>query len=73
MPQIDDIKASLALAIKMARVERDVTQTDLERLSGVSQSVISYIELGKSAPKIDTLIKIADGLGKKVVIRLEDA
>ena len=46
------------------RVQKGLSQQELSRISGVSQSVISDIEKGKTpAPRIDTVLALAQGLG----------
>lgn len=53
--------------VKEIREKRGMSQDELSRKSGVSRATISNIECGKSnAAKVDTLIKIADALGKKI-------
>lgn len=48
----------LGKAIKDARKSKGLTQMDLAFSMDMSMNTISYIELGKIAPKIDTLLKI---------------
>lgn len=45
--------------IKEKRKERDLTQRELARLSGVSNNMISYIERDLRTPSIQTLKRIA--------------
>ena len=54
----------LGKKIKLARVELDLTQTQLARKIGTKQKSISRYEAGKSVPKIDTLVKLAKALHK---------
>lgn len=55
-------------AIIAARLERNMTQKELAEKTGIRQSNISRIESGVSSPTVDTLARIATGLGKKLVI-----
>ena len=55
-----------------AREEAGLTQKDLARLSGLAQSNISNIENGSNRPTITTLKKIADALGKRLVVGFDD-
>lgn len=44
---------------KNKRIERDLSQEELSKLSGVSKPMISYIERGKRVPSVLTAQKIA--------------
>ena len=48
-----------------------MTQKELAEKTGIRQSNISRIESGTSSPTIDTLSRIAAGLGKKLVIEFQ--
>lgn len=67
-----DIYAEIAEMIIAARNEQGVTQGQLAKITGVSQANISKFETGSSRPNILTLKKIADGLGKRLVIAFVD-
>ena len=67
-----NICEEIAAAIVTARNELGLTQKELAKLSGVSQANISKFETGSSCPHISTLKKIADGLGKKLVVAFAD-
>lgn len=58
-----DIK-KLGKKIKLARVELDLTQTQLAEKINAKQKSISRYETGASLPSIETLIKIAKVLKK---------
>ena len=53
------------------RIEHDITQKELAQLVGTKQSNISRFENGNSNPSLKFLKKIAEGLGKKLVLCLE--
>lgn len=60
--------------IRELRQKRGWSQTELARKSGVKQSVLSYIESGKTKnPRIDTLAAIASALGVSVQKLLKKA
>ena len=67
-----DIHAELRELIVTTRNFLDITQNQLAKKSGVSQSNISKIEGGNYQPSIATLKKIADALGKRLVIDFVD-
>ena len=50
--------------IRLARVEADLTQTELAHKIRAKQKSISPYETGASVPTIDTLMKIASVLKK---------
>jgi len=54
----------LGKKIKLARVERDLTQTQLATKINAKQKSISRYETGASLPSIETLVKLARALKK---------
>lgn len=52
--------------LKKIRKSRNLTQEKIAELTGLPQSTISNIEKNISSPKIDTLSKLAKGLGIEV-------
>lgn len=58
-------------AIMEARYERELTQQQLSDITGIDRSDISKLENGCGNPTIETLQRLAEGLGKKLVIRFE--
>jgi len=67
-----DIFEEIRVQIVKAREEAHLTQKELAILSGLTQSNISNLENGRTRPTIPTLKKIADALGKRLVVDLED-
>ena len=59
----------VAREIIKARIERQMTQKELSEKTGIRQSNISRIVNGNCSPTVETLEKIAEGLGKKLEIR----
>ena len=53
---------SIGKRIAEARVNQNITQEQLEELSGLSVSTISRIENGKYAQNIETLLKLSEVL-----------
>ena len=62
-PEYDAIRAVIA-----ARLECNMTQKELAEKTGIRQSNISRIENGTSSPTVDTLARIAAGMGKQLKI-----
>lgn len=65
-PDYEAIRAVIA-----ARLESNMTQAELAEKTGIRQSNISRIESGASSPTIDTLARLAAGLGKKLKIEFQ--
>ena len=65
-------KKKLGKKIKIARVELDLTQTQLANKIKAKQKSISRYETGLSMPSIETLVKIAKVLKKSTAYFLED-
>nr|NLB50457.1 helix-turn-helix transcriptional regulator [Clostridiaceae bacterium] len=59
---------TLVKALIQARIQAEMTQQELSEKSGIDQAVLSRIESGKANPSIRTLQKVANGLGKKLLI-----
>jgi len=55
-------------AIVQARKEAGITQKDLSDKTGITQGDISKLENGTSNPSLKTLQRIAEGLGKTLII-----
>lgn len=56
--------------IIQARKEQGITQEELAARCGTQKSNISRMESGNYNPSLDFLIKIANGLGKKIHVNL---
>lgn len=55
--------------LKAARKEQHVTQETLAERVGTKKSNISRFESGKYNPSIDFLIKVAESLGKQIILK----
>jgi len=62
----------LGKKIKLARIEADLTQTQLAQKIKSKQKSISHYETGTSLPSIETLVKIAKVLKKPTGYFLDD-
>jgi ribosome-binding protein aMBF1 (putative translation factor) len=63
-----DIYKEIRELVINSRDEQGLTQKQLAKKCGLTQANISNIEKGVSRPTIDSLKKIADALGKRLVI-----
>jgi len=61
-----DQAAAFGQVVYGARKARNLRQTDLAELSGVTQADISRIERGQVAPTIHTLLKLTSALGVEI-------
>lgn len=55
--------------IRFHRIEKGWTQRDLAERAGVGKTVIFDIEKGKDTVQIDTLMKVLNILGIKVIFK----
>lgn len=67
-----DVFEEIRTQIIKARNDLDITQKELALKAGLTQANVSKIEKGISHPTIETLLKLANGLGKRLVVRIED-
>ena len=63
-----DLRVALIGELIKLRQENGLSQKKLEELSGVKQPIIARMEKGKSAPNLDTILKILFPLGKTLAI-----
>jgi len=66
--KVSEAEHAFVKALVEARNEAGMTQQQLSIKSDIDQAVLSRIESGKANPSIKTLQKVANGLGKKLVI-----
>jgi transcriptional regulator with XRE-family HTH domain len=59
----EEIRTKFGKRLRRLRRMQDVTQEQLSEKSGVSSDFISQIERGLNSPSLDTIQKLADGLG----------
>jgi transcriptional regulator with XRE-family HTH domain len=58
--------------IRLARMEKGLSQRDLARRAGTSQAAIAAYESGHRSPSLETLARIIRGTGLDLRIRLEE-
>ena len=51
-----------------ARNDKNISQRELEQLSGVKQPIIARMEKGTTNPQLDTVLKILAPLGKTLKV-----
>lgn len=67
-----DIYSEISEMVIKLRDEVGMTQKQLAKKAGLTQANISNIEKGVSRPTVETLKKIADATGKRLVIEFGD-
>jgi len=63
-----NIKADLAIKLQQARTAQNLTQAELATRSGLKQSAIARLETQGTAPRIDTVYKVAQALGMEITL-----
>jgi len=59
--------------LKMAREEKGLSLTKLTEMTGMDRSALSKLETGQRAnPTVDTLVRYAEAVGKKLVVTLDE-
>ena len=56
--------------LKEVRKAEGMTQAHLAELVGTKKSNISRLESGRYNPSLDFLVKVADGLGKQISVKV---
>ena len=69
----DDVYKEIQQLIVSERKKQKVTQKELAHRTGLSQANISNIENGVTRPTIDSLQKIAEVLGKRLLVCFEES
>jgi predicted transcriptional regulator len=62
--------AQIADKVADRRVEKGLSQRELAERCGTTQSAIARLERGGRPPRIDTLLRIADGLDCELMVEL---
>lgn len=64
------IARAVALWLTSYRAEHGLSQTELARRLGMHQPAVARLETGEDAPKLETLLKLADVLGVELRVAL---
>ena len=59
-----------ARELQAEREKKNISQADLAKKTGMKQQEVSRIERGDQNAKVETLRKLADGVGKKLIVKL---
>jgi len=63
-----DLRVAIVSELIKARNEKQISQSDLEELSGIKQTIISRLEAGATSPQLDTLLRLLAPLGKTLAV-----
>lgn len=63
-----DLRVAIIGELIKARQEKNISQRELEQLSGVKQPIISRMEAGETSPQLDTVLRVLAPLGKTLAI-----
>lgn len=63
-----DLRVAIMSELISARNEKGITQSELERMSGVKQPMIARLEHGKGNPQLETMIRLLAPLGKTLAV-----
>jgi len=63
-----DLRVAIIGELIKARHEKNLSQRELEQLSGVKQPIISRMEAGETSPQLDTILKVLAPLGKTLYV-----
>jgi DNA-binding XRE family transcriptional regulator len=73
MATLDQLQ-ELLLQLKAAREAKGLSLADLTKVTGMDRSALSKLETGQRAnPTVETLVRYAEAVGKRLVVSLTDA
>jgi predicted transcriptional regulator len=73
MAALDQVE-ELLKQLKAAREEKGLSLADLTELTGMDRSALSKLETGQRPnPTVETLVRYAEAVGKRLVVSLADA
>jgi predicted transcriptional regulator len=71
-PRQKNFNKDIARAIALARTNAGVTQLELAKRMGTTQTAIARLESGRLAPKTSTLQRFADAIERRLVIDFQE-
>lgn len=73
MASLDQLQ-TLLMQLKSAREAKGLSLADLTELTGMDRSALSKLETGQRVnPTVETLVRYAEAVGKRLVVILNDA
>jgi transcriptional regulator with XRE-family HTH domain len=71
-PRQKNFNKDIARAIAHARTSAGVTQIELAKRMGTTQTAIARLESGRVAPKTSTLQRFADAIQRRLIIDFQE-
>jgi DNA-binding XRE family transcriptional regulator len=72
MATLDELQ-ELLVQLKAAREAKGLSLADLTELTGMDRSALSKLETGqRTNPTVETLVRYAEAVGKRLVVSLTD-
>jgi predicted transcriptional regulator len=62
------LRAEIIGQLCRVRNERKISQRELEKITGISQTTIARIESGRNSPSLNTMLKILVPLGMTLAV-----
>jgi transcriptional regulator with XRE-family HTH domain len=69
-PELEALTGALSVQVAAERARRGLTQAELAKLCGTTQSAVARLERGSRPPRLDTLLRIANALDCELDVRL---
>ena len=63
-----DLRVAIISELIKARNEKNISQRELEQLSGVKQPIISRMEAEETSPQLDTVLRVLAPLEKTLAV-----
>ena len=70
MSRVTSPREEIVRQLREVRKAEGMTQEHLAELVGTKKSNISRLESGRYNPSLDFLVKVADGLGKQISVKV---
>jgi transcriptional regulator with XRE-family HTH domain len=68
---VESPRESVVRQLKNYRKDQGMTQAELAERVGTKKSNISRLESGRYNPSLDFLVKVADGLGRQITMKVK--
>jgi transcriptional regulator with XRE-family HTH domain len=68
---VENPRESVVRQLKNYRKDQGMTQAELAERVGTKKSNISRLESGRYNPSLDFLVKVADGLGRQITMKVK--
>ena len=69
---VPDVGRQLGTVARRVRESQDLTLTDVAATAGISAGMLSRLETGHVTPSLETLVALADALGVRPALLLQD-